>query len=178
MADLQHYTWKLAFDGKLSLVPITPSIKRVLDVGTGTGRLSFLLQYKRKSLRPVHRYMGYRACARASRSRSRWVRSQRHPGTTFLGLSSSLLDQTLTDGDYTSPSPLPQTVHSSSKTHRTTGTLTDRSITSMPEWSRQVSQTGDASSTTAGRILLLAVGWWSLIPNFRPEVSRAQTILQ
>lgn len=37
--DLQHYTWKLTFDGSFGRVPLAShdSIRRILDVGTGTG---------------------------------------------------------------------------------------------------------------------------------------------
>ena len=35
--DLQHYTWKLTFNGQHGRVPINSDMKTVLDVGTGTG---------------------------------------------------------------------------------------------------------------------------------------------
>lgn len=37
--DLQHYTWKLTFDGNFGRVPLTSGdrLRRILDVGTGTG---------------------------------------------------------------------------------------------------------------------------------------------
>lgn len=35
--DLQHYQWKLTFNGYSGRIPITPELKNVLDVGTGTG---------------------------------------------------------------------------------------------------------------------------------------------
>jgi len=35
--DLQHHLWRMTFDGKLYVAPITPPIANVLDNGTGTG---------------------------------------------------------------------------------------------------------------------------------------------
>lgn len=36
-ADLQNYIWRVTLDGGFGRVPITDKVKRVLDVGTGTG---------------------------------------------------------------------------------------------------------------------------------------------
>ena len=36
--DLQHYIWKLSFNGRLHISPTPNDVQRVLDVGTGTGQ--------------------------------------------------------------------------------------------------------------------------------------------